>query len=41
MAKTGLVLGGGGAVGLAWEAGLLAGLAEGGIPVAEANWIIG
>ena len=36
-----LVLGGGGPVGIAWEAGLLAGLAEGGVPAADADFIVG
>ena len=36
-----LVLGGGGPVGIAWEAGLLAGLAEAGIHAAEADFIMG
>jgi len=36
-----LVLGGGGPVGIAWEAGLIAGLAEGGIDLAEADFIMG
>ena len=36
-----LVLGGGGPVGIAWEAGLLAGLAEGGVHAAEADFIMG
>jgi NTE family protein len=36
-----LVLGGGGPVGIAWETGLLAGLAEGGVNLAEADLIIG
>jgi len=36
-----LVLGGGGPVGIAWEAGLLAGLAEGGVRAAEADFIVG
>ena len=36
-----LVLGGGGPVGIAWEAGLLAGLAEGGVDLAEADYILG
>jgi NTE family protein len=36
-----LVLGGGGPVGIAWEAGLLAGLAEGGVDLAAADFIIG
>ena len=36
-----LVLGGGGPVGIAWEAGLLAGLAEGGLNAGEADFITG
>jgi NTE family protein len=36
-----LVLGGGGPVGIAWEAGLIAGLAEGGVDLAEADFIMG
>lgn len=36
-----VVLGGGGAVGLAWEIGLLAGLVEGGLQVTEADTVIG
>ena len=36
-----LVLGGGGSVGVAWEAGLLAGLAEGGVHLSEADFITG
>ncbi|MGA0603948.1 patatin-like phospholipase family protein [Caulobacter sp. KR2-114] len=36
-----LVLGGGGPVGIAWEAGLLAGLAEGGVDLAAADFIVG
>ena len=36
-----LVLGGGGPVGIAWEAGLIAGLAEGGVELAEADFILG
>jgi NTE family protein len=36
-----LVLGGGGPVGIAWEAGVLAGLAEGGIMAADADFIVG
>ena len=36
-----LVLSGGGPVGIAWEAGLLAGLAEGGVHLAEADFILG
>ena len=36
-----LVLGGGGPVGIAWEAGLIAGLAEGGVELAAADYIVG
>jgi NTE family protein len=36
-----LVLGGGGPVGIAWEAGVLAGLAEGGVAAADADFIVG
>ena len=36
-----LVLGGGGPVGIAWESGLAAGLAEGGVNIGEADLIIG
>ena len=36
-----LVLGGGGPVGIAWETGLLAGLAENGVNLADADLIIG
>ena len=36
-----LVLSGGGPVGIAWEAGLLAGLAEGGVDLAAADYILG
>ena len=41
MTKRALVLGGGGPVGIAWEAGLLAGLAGGGADLAGANYILG
>lgn len=41
MAKRALVLGGGGPVGIAWEAGLLAGLAEAGVDLAQADHILG
>jgi NTE family protein len=41
MADTALVLGGGAAVGGAWMAGVLAGLAEAGIDVARADVVIG
>lgn len=36
-----LVLGGGGPVGISWETGLIAGLAEGGAEVHHADWILG
>jgi NTE family protein len=36
-----LILGGGGPVGIAWEAGLLAGMAEGGVHAADADFIMG
>src|SRR5690348_8509157 len=36
-----LVLGGGGSVGIAWESGLLAGLAEQGIDLGRADRIVG
>ena len=36
-----LVLGGGGPVGIAWEAGLLAGLAKGGVDLGAADYIVG
>jgi len=36
-----LVLSGGGPVGIAWEAGLIAGLAEGGVDLAAADYILG
>lgn len=36
-----LVLGGGGPVGIAWEAGLLTGLAEGGVHLAQSDFIVG
>ena len=39
--KRALVLGGGGAVGIAWETGIVAGLLEDGIDVREADLIIG
>ena len=41
MTKRALVLGGGGPVGIAWEAGLLAGLLEGGVDVREADYVLG
>jgi NTE family protein len=36
-----LVLGGGGPVGIAWESGLVAGLAKGGVDLTEADTVIG
>src|ERR1700691_2639059 len=36
-----LVLGGGGPVGVAWESGLLAGLAESGVDLSSADFIVG
>ena len=36
-----LVLSGGGPVGIAWESGLLAGFAEGGVDVSNADYIVG
>ncbi|SIM71844.1 patatin-like phospholipase family protein [Micromonospora cremea] len=36
-----LMLGGGGVTGVAWELGLLAGLAERGVPVTEADLVVG
>ena len=36
-----LVLGGGGPVGIAWESGLLAGLAENGVDFSNADFIVG
>ena len=36
-----LVLGGGGPVGIAWETGLIAGLAEGGVDLATADYTLG
>lgn len=41
MGRRGLVLSGGGPVGIAWEAGMLAGLAEAGMDVADAAVIVG
>jgi NTE family protein len=41
MAKRALVLGGGGPAGIAWEAGLLAGLVEGGVNLGAADLIVG
>jgi len=41
MATRALVLGGGGPVGIAWESGLVAGLAEHGVLVGEADLIVG
>lgn len=41
MAGTALVLGGGGLTGIGWEIGLLAGLAEAGLDLADADVVIG
>jgi NTE family protein len=41
MSKRALVLGGGGPVGIAWECGLLTGLAEAGVDLSEADFIVG
>lgn len=41
MTTRALVLGGGGPVGIAWETGLVAGLAEAGADVSGADWILG
>lgn len=41
MSNRALVLGGGGPVGIAWESGLIAGLAEAGIDLARADFIVG
>ncbi len=41
MGSRALVLGGGGVAGVAWETGMVAGLAEGGISVADADLIVG
>ena len=41
MTTRAVVLGGGGPVGIAWETGLLAGFAEGGIDLAQADFILG
>ncbi|MFC8511824.1 patatin-like phospholipase family protein [Streptomyces sp. NPDC057257] len=41
MTRRGLVLGGGGVAGIAWETGLLAGLAEGGVDVLGADLFVG
>ena len=41
MSKTALVLGGGGVLGVSWTTGMLAGLAEGGVDVTDADLIVG
>ena len=41
MGSRALVLGGGGPVGIAWESGLLAGLAQAGIDLGQADFIVG
>ena len=40
-ASKALVLGGGGVIGVAWETGILEGLAEGGVDVRQADLVIG
>ena len=39
--RTALVLGGGGITGIAWELGLIAGLAEGGVDLSTADLVVG
>ncbi len=41
MTSTALVLGGGGVTGIAWELGILKGLADAGVDLSEANLIVG
>lgn len=41
MTRRALVLGGGGPVGIAWESGLIAGLAQGGVDLGKADFILG
>jgi NTE family protein len=41
MTTRALVLGGGGPVGIAWETGLIAGLAESGLDLRQSDWILG
>jgi NTE family protein len=41
MAKRALVLGSGGPVGIAWEVGLLAGLADARVDLSDADFIVG
>lgn len=41
MSGKALILGGGGPVGIAWESGLIAGLAESGINLSDADFIVG
>src|SRR5215216_6217880 len=41
MARRALVLGGGGVVGIAWEAGVLKGLREGGVDPGAADLVVG
>ena len=36
-----LVLGGGGPVGIAWECGLIAGLAQAGVDIGKADFVLG
>src|SRR5580698_2756588 len=41
MSRKALVLGGGGPVGIAWESGVIAGMAEAGIDLTHADFIVG
>lgn len=41
MAKTALILGGGGMLGVSWETGILAGLQEAGVDVTDADLLVG
>ena len=41
MSKRALVLGGGGPVGIAWESGLIAGLAQAGVDLGQADFTMG
>jgi NTE family protein len=41
MTRTALVLGGGGITGIAWELGILKGLADAGVDLSEADLVVG
>src|SRR3954470_5402611 len=41
MTRTALVLGGGGVTGIAWEVGILKGLADAGVDLASADLVVG